>query len=154
MSLQVRPNGGGLSYSPYRDISHNFSGIAKVAMNQLDQTNWNYLLGDYLTQTGTTEEDLGKAAVALAEYVNNCCKPAIKSPEEALRLAGFLDLPVAAQVAVMTKLGESFTGFFFNCTREAHALEEVQLGLSELLESAQAVCQRLSKASHEQAPAG
>lgn len=148
MPLQMRPRGGGLSYAPYRDIAHCFSGIAKVAVNQLDKTDWNYLICDYLTAAGMTEEDLGKAAVALAKYINLCCNPDIKSPLEALQQAGFLDLPVPAQLALAAKLGEAFVGFFFNCTREAHALEEQQLGLDDLMVSAEAVCAQMSKLSH------
>lgn len=151
MPLQMRPREGGISYAPYRDLSHNYPGIVKLALRMLAETEWTVLIGDYLRANNVKEEDFVPVAEAVADYVLNCLKKDVKSPYEALEQAGFLKLPVAVQLAFMAKLGELFTSFFYSCTREAHALNEVQLGLDELMKEAKETGELLARRTREKA---
>jgi hypothetical protein len=143
MSLQIRPSAGGPGYAPYRDLAHNFIGLARVAMNGLGETEWNDLVGPYLRFTGTTEQQLGQAAEAFAKAIALCHKPDVSTPAEALEQAGFLQLPTACQLAVAAKLGETMFGMFFGCLRDALRSDEVPAGLDDLLATAAQASQKM-----------
>ena len=149
MTLQVRPRSGmgdKKMYAPNRDIAWVTPDFTRVALEAMGEINWNAdAYGPYLRDTNTTEEDLGKAAEALAKAYGLFCDDEIKSPLEALTKAGFFDTPTPAQVAIVYKVGQVFIGSFFVGIRDVLLKgEDKPASVAELIEAGRSLAVRLN----------
>ncbi len=113
----MRPAAGGDKrfYAPNRDIAHVFPTLINAALNTMGQEDlskepW---LNDYLVYTGTTEQDLADAAIALANSIGNFTKDEIKTPFDALTQAGWFETKPGAQIAILARISQISIGAFF-----------------------------------------
>ena len=141
--LQIRPQGGGMPYAPDRDLVNIYPYIAKQAAYALAETSWENWLGDFLTATGTTEEDMGVAAACLAKFINAVTTTEIDSVTACLEQSGFLDLPGAAQLALMMKIGQVTTATYWSMGRDAMAQGETPPRLDDYQKAVDAIQEKL-----------
>jgi hypothetical protein len=88
---------------------------------------------DYLKENNIREEDLGKAAVAAAKYLNNCQITELDDPVKVLESTGWNDLPHRAQLAVLARIGQIAMAMYFASSRDALRTDEKALGIDDLL---------------------
>ena len=137
--LQVRPQGGGTPYAPFRDLVNAFPQIARRAAYCLAKEFQEQWFATHLRETGVTEDQLGQAAVSVARYINECRKPDLASPTQVLDAAGFSALPVPAQMAILAKIGQVTMAMYYACSRDALRIDEKPYGLDKLLQLAEEV---------------
>lgn len=150
--MQIRPQTGGMSYAPYRDVAHNYPALANLAIRGLEETKWSAVIHEFCTFYKLTEADFAPAIDALAKYAELCMNPDVKNSMEAMDQAGMLQVTPIAAMALMAKIGEVYTSLYFKCTREACSLDEPQFGLDQLLRDAAATSKRLAERTHEETP--
>lgn len=108
-------------YNPARDIAYAYANMVRAAFAGLEEDKADYWMSRYLKSQGVGEEGIANAAVCLAKYFNIAMNdPGVKTPYEALRASGFLDLHSVAQHAVMVRIGQVATGMFFTGVREVY----------------------------------
>lgn len=109
-------------YSPDRDLAHCSVHLLHNACQGLDPTNQEPWIKDYLKANNVTDEDLGKAADVLAKYFNKAMlDPKNDQPFDALKAAGFFELPQAVQTIVCAKVGQTFMCAIFPSVRDVTA---------------------------------
>ncbi len=145
MPIQMRPQGGGLPYAPYRDIVNCMPSLARRAAYCLADEYREPWFDEYLKATGTNDEQLGEAAVALAQFINLCRQPELDAPDKVLAKSKFADLPPAAQLAILAKVGQVTLAMFYGSSRDALRVDEKPLALDALLETAEQVCRAFDK---------
>ena len=124
-------------HSPDRDIAYCWPSLVRAVFDGFAITRWQDWFRDYFKAEGVTEEQLGQAAVAYGKYFKYVTNPEVKTPHEALEMAGFFDLPKPVQVAVCMKLGQVMTCAFFSAIRDVTIEgEEPQLDAQALYEAA------------------
>lgn len=119
--MNVRGHMDTRRYNPARDIAYAYPNMVKAAFAGLEEDKADFWMARYLKSVGVGEEGIANAAVCLARFFNIAMNdPAVKTPSDALRLSGFLDLHSAAQHAVMVRIGQVATGMFFLGIREVY----------------------------------
>ncbi len=116
--INFRAPGSDKWYAPERDVVNLFPQLARTAFDQLAETDWKPWFADYFRYAGLTEEELGKAAVALARFFKEAVDPDVADPRTALERAGWFELNPAAHVAVFMKLGQALTMAFWTGVRD------------------------------------
>ena len=137
-------------YSPNRDVAYCYVQMVTKALQQLDsEDTWAAWVGDYLRYTDTTVEDIGVSAQALADGIADFIGDlAIESPKDALEKSGFLSSNPAAQLVICAKIGQMFTGMYFNAIRDVTPMggePPVQKDLEVLANEAARVAETLAE---------
>lgn len=135
--MQMRPPGGdGPPYAPNRDLVNCFSQIARRAAYCLTNGYREPWFDAFLQATGVTDDDLCAAAIATAQYINQCRRPELPSPVEVLDASGFASLAPPAQLAMLAKIGQVTMAMYYATSRDALRLDEKPMGLDSLLATA------------------
>ncbi len=115
----MQMNIDGRHYNPDRDLAYCSAHLVNRAMLGLDPEKQEPWVANYLKSQNLTNEDLVKAAEALAKYMNNTIlDPEYKEPLDALTAAGFFDLPEAVQTITLAKIGQVYMSLFFTAIRD------------------------------------
>jgi hypothetical protein len=130
---QIRPREGGCPYAPFRDLINCFPQIARRAAYLLAPEAREPWFEEYLKSAGVTDDELSEAAKCVALYINHTCDPTIGDPLEVLALSGFNKLSVAAQLAILARVGQVTMAMFFACARDALRPNEKPTGLDQLI---------------------
>jgi len=137
--LQLRPKGtNDPFYAPHRDIAYLAPHLCLAAMRGLDKGAWEPWYKEYLDHHGVTEEELGKGAEVLADYLNACSRtPEDNVAQQVFERVGFLDLPKPVQFVIMAKVGQmALAGFFVGIREVTHLGEEPPMDIRELATTA------------------
>lgn len=119
--MNVRGHMDTRRYNPARDIAYAYANMVRAAFDGLEEDRVDYWMARYLKSVNVGEEGIAAAAVCLAKYFNIAMNDqTVKTPSDALRLSGFLDLHSMAQHAVMVRIGQVATGMFFSGIREVY----------------------------------
>jgi len=147
-NIQMRPREGNPDrrfYSPNRDIAYIYISMCKEALKGLDVSRWEDWFGDYLRLTKTTPEQIGEGAKRFAEAHNLFTKTdQITVPTEALRAAGFYQLPYPVQIGIFARLGFITMGTYFMGIRdvtEYNGVPPVQLQIDEMVAGGRSVAE-------------
>lgn len=138
MPLQMRPGSPGRPpsderyYSPDRDIAWCFQPLAAAAVNGMRRDHWEPWYGEYLAATGTTEQDVARACMAMCKASTSFLDTKITEPAQALEAAGFFATPKPAQLAVAAKLGQVMLGAFFTAIRDVHQVGQKPINQSDM----------------------
>lgn len=142
--MQMRPAGGGLPYAPFRDLVNCFPSLAKKAAHCLAEDAIEPWFKDYLDSNNVTNNDLCDAAKALAMYINGCRQPELASPVDVLNASEFTNLKPAAQLAILTKVGQVVMAMFYAVSRDALRSDEKPFAMDALLKYVDQVCKQLT----------
>lgn len=135
--IQMRPSGGGLPYAPNRDLVNSFPQIARRALYCLTDEYLESWFKDYLKNNNIGNEDLCAAAVATAQYINQCRQPELGDPVEVLNSSGFAGLTPPVQLAILAKIGQVTMAMYYATSRDALRVDEKPMGLDSLLAEAE-----------------
>jgi hypothetical protein len=113
-------------YNPSRDLAYAWPNLSQVMLDGLRDGRREPITESLVRAHGLTEGELGEAAYCYSKFFEYCQKPAeptdnsppVRRVEDALRLSGFFDLPLAAQAVVLVRLGQVATGAFFHAIRD------------------------------------
>jgi hypothetical protein len=138
-------------YSPNRDVAYCYVQMVTKALQHLDvEDTWAAWVGDYLRHTGTTVDDIGETAKCLADGIADFIGDlSIESPNDALEKSGFLASNPAAQLVICAKIGQMFTGMYFNAIRDVTPMggeSPIQKDMEILANEAAAVAKTLAQA--------
>lgn len=118
---QMRPPGqpDAPAYAPGRDLAWIYVPALREAVEGLNKVNWTEEFKGWPEAVGITEGDFAKGVTALCDahthFVGNS---SVKEPMDALRLAGFLDVPSPVRVLLIYRLGLVILGGFFVSIRD------------------------------------
>jgi len=121
----IVPKGGGMVYSPQRDIAYLFMPAIKEALFALDKVNWTDDMKGVVKRLRVSEEDIGKAAQCLAvahQYFVNVKD--INSADDALKRADWYGNPPGVRNLIYARLGEVLLGGFFLAVRDVSEMAE------------------------------
>jgi len=108
-------------------------------MRGLDRGAWEPWYKDYLDHFGVSEDELGRGAEVLAEYLNAASRQVEENrPEDTLERVGFFDLPAPVQFVIQAKLGQMLLAAYFQGIREVtHLNEEPPLDIRRIVKQAE-----------------
>lgn len=137
-SVQLRPRGlQGPMYAPQRDLAYFFSPFVQEAMAGLLPEHRAPHICEAMSQLGVTDEDLAKTAEAFASAMQQIVHTdGIQTVYDALRQAGFFDIPMGARLLWLYRLGEVLTAGFFVALRDVTPRDDrtpKACGLAEML---------------------
>ena len=121
---QIRPQGSdGPFYNPDRDLAYIFSAAFSQAVMALDDRYINPELKEFLVKLGVSESDVQKAVDAASSAVEIfVLKRKTNDPKEALKEAGWYDLPYASRYVIMSRLGEVMLAAFLYSMIQVHTV--------------------------------
>ncbi len=120
MPIQMRlsPNDDRF-YSPDRDLAYCSPHLIHRALLGLDPEKQEPWVTQFIYENGVSNDELLKAGVCLAEYMNkSLADPVNKDPYEALQAAGFFNLSAETQCIVCAKIGQVFLSAIFTSLRD------------------------------------
>lgn len=123
MVLQYRPPEGGLPYSPSRDLTNFFPELVKTVAHRLEDQRL-AAVHLMLKEKQVTDEDLGEACGAYCRFLVIAHEKPEESFEDVLKRSGWYDVKPEAQIAYLTYVGMTMTGYFYMGIRDVMRLGE------------------------------
>jgi len=123
-------------YNPQRDLAYVGRGMLKQACVALDEEWWEPWFTDYMEYYGLTYDDLGPAAIQLAEALNQVI--GAKDPGVALEESGFSDLPAPLQCAFYIRMGQVLLAGIWSGIKDVSAPDDAPpADLKDILDEAE-----------------
>jgi hypothetical protein len=122
-------------FAPMRDIAYFFPQLLAKMDKGVEEKDWEPWIADYLKFKGVTEDDVLRAYGAMCRFCYAAVDPdrlELKNPGETLEATGFFNTPTAAQLVVVTKLGQICLGAFWAGIKSATPLGKIPAVLSSL----------------------
>lgn len=119
--INMRPQGqpDAPGYSPQRDLAYVYPELMRTSFRLLDDCNWTPDLRIRMEQAGLTEEDLSVGVERFVNALNLFLRdPAIKSPVDAYKAAGFDGVSRVVQQVMFETFGMVLTGGWFTAVRD------------------------------------
>lgn len=107
------------SFNPERCVERFYPRVVEAAIKCFMEKNWEPWYAEIFKDQGITEEVILKTLRAFSVFIDLSLDPEIKTPTDALKQAGFLDYPIAAQMAILTKVGQMCAGTFWAGVRHS-----------------------------------
>lgn len=114
-------------YNPSRDLAYVWPQIAKGAIMGFEAEVGCPVTQHHIQTYQLTEEELGEAAYRLAQFFKFAQSDEVNSVEEAMQKAGFTELSLAAQAAILVRLGMAVTGAAFYAIRDVVIPEDAPM---------------------------
>jgi hypothetical protein len=121
MTVNYRPQAGGLLYNPDRDLAYCFPWLCKAVADRLDMKPDKEVQA-LLEHAGVTEEELLAANQAIAEFAVTCHNTPEETMYAALKRCGWFNTTPGARIAYLFYLGQVVLGTSFNATRDVKRL--------------------------------
>lgn len=142
MSIGYRPKGeSGPLYHPDRDYAYITPTLMRMAIARLE--NLSDEAHAYFTEHGITDEELGRAAEALARAQRDFVNAAdpVRSFEQALARRDFMDIRYPVRQLLFATIGEVFCAAWFEAVREVTKVNEdspAAAGMADFIAATQA----------------
>jgi hypothetical protein len=141
MSMAVRMRdpvtGEHFSFHPERCVERFYPRVIEVAMQGIQEKNWEPWFATYLAEKGITEQQLCETLKAYAAFVDLSLDPEITSVRGALTESKFLECPVPAQLVVLAKVGQLCAGTFWVGVRNSVEVGVVPAPIQAMRKGAQ-----------------
>jgi hypothetical protein len=119
MTLSIRRSGtNDVFYNPERDLAYIHTWIVRTALDNLEPSRWQEWFAGIFRSANLTEEQLGQAAQAYGKYLQSILDQDVKVPLQAFEKAGWNEVAPAARAALLMKIGQVVTVFFFTALRQ------------------------------------
>src|SRR5690606_29036309 len=109
---------GGLMYAPTRDIAYNYPTLIEAVRNAINEDYWPEYVA-LMEKLGGTFDDLDKANIACAEYLNRCCDDPDAAPAKLMEEVGWDSVPLPARFAWLAMIGQVMMVQLFHAVRSS-----------------------------------
>jgi hypothetical protein len=105
-------------YNVSRDLAHCFGPMLEKVADRLEKGHWP-LLAEFAREKGVTQDDLGEALRAYAEFVIRSCENPDENMEDVLRRVGWFEINRHALIVLNATVGVTIMGMVFTSYRDA-----------------------------------